>query len=522
MKAREVIVPRGPRRRWRAPWPTLVGGLLLLLLHSLTARSCAETLTLEDCLRETVAHNPEINRARADVERALGQAVTLRARALPQLGVGVIFGYQGARQSNDLRVPRAANTPGEPARDPVTGIPLANSPYASDVNGRPISGQPVFDANGRRIFDTVSGGVRSSETIILGTSNASQVLFDFAIPAAFRRADLEVLSAEHNFAATASTVLHQVRLQFNGALFARDNDVILRQTRGRLGENVRLTQQSFDAGVAARVAVLQARLQVINLSPGLITTEGDVREARVTLLRLMGRPLGPGARPEDLELSGTLDEAGADFDFDAAAARDLALRRRADLRAARDLVRIFQEDTRILRGGYYPLVRLVVNGQYVPQNNTTTNDQGLRRTDRTQTTEFRYGPDFTWNVLDLGAVRGPVRASRAQGQAFAARLAGAEAGVGRDLAGVRARLRAAADRRRALAAGRGAGEATLNAITAGAVQGTSSQFEVLQAQSDLLSNRTQLLQAAKDAQDARAEFDRITGAYLRFVHPGEK
>lgn len=503
--------------------PARLGALLLLLLLlTAAARSRAETLTLEDCLREAVAHNPEINRARADAERALGQALTYRARALPQFGVGAIAGYQSARQNSVTQVPRFANTPGDAIRDPTTGIALVGGSVTRDpVTGAITGGTPVFNPNGSRISDP-QNNIRSSETIILGTSTFTQALFDFAIPASFRRADLEIVSAEHNFASTASTVLHQVRLQFHAALFARDNAVILGQTRGRLGENVRAAEQSFNAGVTARTAVLQARLQVLNLAPGIVSTAGDVREARLTLLRLMGRPLGAGARPETLQLAGTLDAAGSDFDFDPVAARELALRRRADLLALRDVVRILQEDTRIARGGYYPLVRLVVNGQFVPQNNTTTNEQSLRTTDRTRTSELRYGPDFTWNVIDLGAVRGPVEATRAQGAAFAARLAGAEADVGRDLASVRARLRAAAARERALRDGRGSGEATLNAVTAGAVQGTSSQYEVLQAQTDLLSNQTQLLQAARDAQDARAEFDRITGGYLRFVFPTGK
>ena len=282
-------------------------------------------------------------------------------------------------------------------------------------------------------------------------------------------------------------------------------------------ENVRFTQQSFDAGVTPRAAVLQSRLQVFNLAPGIVGTEGNLRESRVTLLRLMGRPLGPGARPEDLELLGTLD-AGADFTFDVAAATELGLCRRPDLAAMRDLVKIFQADARVQRGADYPLVRLVLNGQFIPQNNTTTNEQSLRKTDQTRTSELRYGVDFTWNVLDLGNVRGGVENTRAQGATAAARLVGAEAQVGRDLAGVRARLQAVAGRRRALGAGRGAGESTLNAITTGTVQGTSSQFELLQAQTDLLFNQTQLLQAARDAQDARAEFDRVTGGYLHFVY----
>ena len=73
---------------------------LVLALGSPSAR--AETLTLENCLREAAEKNPTIIAARLEVERATGTRLVLRARGLPTFSITGVVGYQGAQNTEVL------------------------------------------------------------------------------------------------------------------------------------------------------------------------------------------------------------------------------------------------------------------------------------------------------------------------------------------------------------------------------------------------------------------------------------
>ena len=59
---------------------------------------------------------------------------------------------------------------------------------------------------------------------------------------------------------------------------------------------------------------------------------------------------------------------------------------------------------------------------------------------------------------------------------------------------------------------------TLNIVQSGVAQGINSQIEFLDAQGGVLTIRTSLLAANLELSLAHAEFDRILGNYLQYVH----
>jgi len=454
---------------------TLLLAVSCCLAVATTAR--AETLTLDGCLREVVEKNPDIARQRHQCEVALGTRLTFRARALPQLSLGGGAGQQGKQQDEVLI-------------DPRTG--------ARVVNARPS-----------RLFTILTG-------------NASQPLFDFAIPASFRRGNLEVSVAVQNFYVTTVTVLHTARLQYVQAVFQRENEVQWEKINALLAENERNQRAAFQAGTVGRIATLQARLQEYGVEIAGIGAGGAQRTALLALLGLMGRDLGAADATANVRLAGTLAElAGGDLDFDPQAAADEALRRRPDIELARQSTASAREDVRIARGGYYPQLRLVADGTLIPQNAVRSSQQAIRPGDDIRTTEVRYGGSFNWTIIDTGAVLGSVRTARAIGETFDIRRRELEAGVPRDLAKLRSAWRNAAARRRALQTARAEASDVLDAVTKAVASGTGTQTDFLFAQNDLTSNRLGLLNALFAEANARAEFDRITGGYLRFV-PSEK
>ena len=456
-------------------------GLLLLagLAWTVAGPARGETLTLAECLRETAEHNPQIIQQRDAISAATAARLTLRARALPAL---TISGLAGELQQETV--------------------------------GQRI---PYIDANGKR-QTLITATVDENKPIVLGTETLYQSIFDATIPAAFRRGTAQVLAAQENLYSVASAQLHAARTTFLQALYQQKSGAILHDADNVLAANIQSQSQLASAGLVGRAALLSAQVQRTNFDPGILAATGTYRTNLARLLQLMGRE--PSVHGADalagITLAGTLGESMPPFDPADATRR--ALERRPDVRALRALIRTYQEDVNIAKGGYYPLVRLYLNGEAVPESNVRNDTpNAVRASDQVSTTEIRPGITGSWNIIDTGTVRGAVRSQEAARDLLTISLARLERDIPSDLSIVRARLADAASTSAALSGSVGTAQNTLNIIRSGIAQGINSQLEFLDAQSGVLSIRSSLLAADLERSLAHAEFDRITGNYLQFV-----
>ena len=444
----------------------------------------AETLSLADCLRETAVHSPEIITQQYAIQQAGGTRLTLRARALPSFGIGGIVGYLGQRQAETLKVP---------VKDPSTG-------KSSTV--------------------TVTN-TRSSSELIFGTFQINQSIFDAAIPASWRRADVGITVAQENFYTVASAQLNQTRTLFYLALFQQENGAVLRRLDDALAGEIKAVDQLVTAGLVGRQQTLALQVLRTNFNTALLTNVGSLQTGLNSLLQNMGRELGPqsvpgSTVPADVHLANDLEDHAVAFD-PAAAARE-ALAARPDLRGLRAMVRAFTEDANIARAGYYPLVRVYLAGELVPQSFVQRTDtNSTRSNDQTQTTEIRPGVTENWTIIDTGAVRGAVRAAEADRDIFNIALQRAERDLPSDLARIRSRMAGAAERIDALRGNVATADNTLTMIQNGLAQGINSEIEILDAQNGVLGSRSGLLAAELEMSLAHAELDRLTGRYLRFI-----
>ena len=460
-------------------WPSC---LLLLAAASLgTGPAHAETLTLAECLRETAEHNPQIILQRDAISAATAERLTLRARALPALTIGGIAGELQEETSVGERIS---------FRDPNTG----------------------------KTTTVVTPTVIENKLIVLGTETLYQSLFDATIPAAFRRGTAQVLAAQENLYAVAVAQLHAARVTFLQALFQQKSGAILHDIDTVLAGNIQSQNQLASAGLVGRAALLSAQVQRANFNPAILSTSGTYRSSLARLLQLMGREPSVHGRDAltDITLAGTLGETLPAFD--PAEATRHALERRPDVRVLRAVIRTSQEDVNIAKGGYYPLIRLYLNGEAVPQSNVRNDTpNAVRSTDQVSVTEIRPGVSGSWNIIDTGTVRGAVRGQEANRDLVSISLARLERDIPAELANVRARLTDAASTSAALQGSVGTAQNTLNIIQSGVAQGINSQLEFLDAQSSVLSIRNSLLAADLERSLAHAEFDRIAGNYLQFV-----
>jgi outer membrane protein TolC len=453
-------------------------GLLAAMCALAGAAARAETLTVDDCLRAVAENNPLIAGQRLEIESAAGRKLAIRSRALPVLGIGAAIGEQGRQNTQVLSIPAVRS------------------------GGQVV--QPAFTVR----------APRPSLFFAIGTETLSQPIFDAAIPASWRRGSLEAAGAKANFAVVASSQLHDARTLFYRALYFREYGKALDELAGNLNGNVDAASGLIKAGLAGRQALLAAQIQVANLRPALFDTAASYKVSLTQLLQTMGRSLDAGSDPvSSVTLSGSL--GGDAFTFDPAEMARAAIARRPDLLALRDAVASASEDARIAEGGYWPIVRIYVNSQVLPQSFVRGNSQ--RPGDNTQTSEAKPGIREDWTVIDTGAVRGNVRRIEALRDASAIALRQAERDIPSELALVRAQLTSAAKQSELFASNVAIAQDTQSMTEASLKQGTLSQLDFLNAQQGVLQAKLGVLQAQLEVSLASAEFTRITGGYLRFV-----
>ena len=460
-------------------------GLAVLLCAPFVAR--AERLTLLDCLRQTAAHNTFIIQQQWDIERAYGSKLTFRSRALPNLAVGLLAGDRGAQDSQVL------------------------------VNGaiRDSNGQITQRANRQT-------SLRPANNFLIGTESLSQPIFDAGIPAAWRRGSVEVDVSKANFAVVAVRELNLAHTLFLQALFAQQNEVILREINASRQANVQTTMNLFKAGLVNRQSLLAAQVELSNSEPAINAAVGNYRGSLTQLLRVMGRALGPATPGQDpvetTTLTGTLGDAPTKFD--PSTLGRAILERRPDLVALRETVRQLREDTNTVRAGYYPLIKVFVNSQALPENVAQSGrTNSVRPSDENRTTEADFGVREDWMIIDTGTVRGEINRIEYLRRAVEISLRQAERMIPNQLAQIQSQWASAQKQVEQYGSNVAAAQNTLETTRASLAKGLVSQLDFLNVQNDVAYARTGLLNAQYQTNLARAEFDRVTNGYLRYASP---
>ena len=446
----------------------------------LSSSHAAETLTLADCLRETALNSPAIVEQQFAIQAAYGQRLVLRATALPTLTATIDAGYQGAQTAETLR-----------------------------SAGRGPNGQPLPQTT----------SPRASTEILLANGQLTQPIFDAAIPASWRLGTLGITAARQAFYTVATAELFRAQTLFVRALYAQKREEVLHLTDRILQSNLAAQNALLSAGLGNRQNVLIAQVQRANFDPQVTANTGSFHTDLATLLQAMGRHLPEAHGKADplagITLAGNLDDGPLEFD-PAGAARE-ALASRPDLQALRTEMKTYTENANIARAGYYPKLQIYLAGQYLPQTYVESANTSTRTSDRVETTELKPGISGSWTVIDTGAVRGQTRQFDALRAAIGDSLHNLELTIPGDLATVRAQADAARETIAELRGNIATSQDTLNIIQAGVAQGLNSQLEFLDAQNGVFETQLGLLTAQLALGQAHAEFNRITGRYLRYV-----
>jgi outer membrane protein TolC len=423
----------------------------LLLLSILPI---AHGITLDAVLNKTLENNPEIQRAKANLEAAAGRRLVLRSVAWPNLRLNLPAGVQGGYRGG-----------------------------STDT----------------KLFGFVRGSL-------------AQPLINATIPPSFRRGDVEVLIAEQQLNLAVEQQLHAARLAYYSAAYNRELLSVREKQRAHLDENVASQSDRYRAGLVDRSAFTTATIEARELDPMVEGSRRSYNAAQLQLAEVMGVSLS--SNKIALEPDGGLTFVPVNVDLNAETTA--ALERRTDIKLARLLVRAANEDERIIAAGYYPSASGFVQADYIPV--TGIHREGsTSRTQDFIGSEIREGAAYTWQVIDNGRVTGAVIKARKAREINEVQLHKLEASVGRQLSQIRNDLKGTEERYQSFAAGTSTAEQTAAAVQQNLGSGLSSQLEYRLAEGSSLKTRTGLLEASYLHNVAQAEWDRATGRYFQFA-----
>lgn len=421
----------------------------------LSAAASAPAITLDAALARTLEKNPAIQQAKTRLEQAAGRRIVLRASSLPDARIAIFGGVQGGERA----------------------------------------------------------GEKETQPFAFGQGFFVQPLFNAAIPASYRRGNIEMLVAQQQLNIAVIEQLHTARISFYTAAYNDSLRVLGEAQRQRLEGNVAAQSDRYQVGRADRGALTMARVLDQELTPRLEESRRVSRGALLRLAQTMGDELGDGAALPTAD--GELQFAAVRRDIAAASAE--ALQRRADLKLARLLVRAAAEDQRIIEAAYYPAINGTISGDYIPVSDIRRGSEGsARRSDDIISSEARAGVGYTWRVVDNGRVYGAAKRQRAIREINELVVSRLEAEVPRELRRIDNTLRALEARHESLSKAAGVAERNVGEIQSSLAEGLSSQLEYRTAESSFLESKAGLLSAAFEQKIALAEWDRATGRYFQF------
>jgi outer membrane protein TolC len=459
------------------PEPGLKGGaaaLLLLPLWLAASTGAAQAalpspahqfitqpLSLSDALDLALQQNPNILRAKKDLEAAQGVIIQTRAVALPRLGVSGSF---NASQPTDV--------------DTFT--------FPTNIPGLPGGNNFGVDKNW-------TSQIRLVQSIYEGGRMLS----------ALRAARLTRQQSGLNYqTAVADTVL-DVEVAYDDVLLAEQQITVQEASVELLTQELNDTRRRFDAGTVPRFNVLRAEVELANARPRLIRARNGFRIAKNNLANLLGFNV-PKETFEDipLKLSGKLKAEPCPLDLARAIA--LALERRSELGSLRKGQALRAEDIVNAKAGYKPAVEAFAG--YDVHNSMLHSDLSY------ELNGWITGVQVTWNIFDGFLTHGRVKEATARYD---------RAGIDLDDAGRRIELEVRTARSNfieaqdVLESQKKVVEEALEALRLARSRsdaGTGTQLDVLSAQTALTEARTTEIQALHDYAVARSRLERAVGA----------
>jgi outer membrane protein len=430
------------------------GGERMVTTHT----SAARRFTLNEAILTALQQNPDILRARQEIERTKGLYIELRAAALPQVNATAMF--------QDI--------------DPHLG---------------------VFSTSG-------GGGIGATERSYNLDIVVNQVVFSGGrVPLQIRSADFQRDSSYYAFRNAIDQIVATVRTEFYQVLLNKALIGVQEESVNLLQSQLQDQQNRFEAGTVPRFNVLQAQVALSNQIPQLITARNNYRISQLQLAKTLGLDFDP------LRGEGAPLEAIGELTYTPRAmllthAIELAKENRPFLKQQKATVLSNQAQVGVARSTYFPQINASGGAEF----------RSAPFTDNIREARSGYivGATGNWAVWDWGATYGRVKQAKAileeskitldddvRQVELEVQQAYSNIIQGRELIQSQEKNVEQASEALRLA------QARLDA-------GAGTQLEVLDARVQLTTARSTQLQALFTYNSAVADFDRVTATEVHY------
>ncbi len=372
-----------------------------------------------------------------------------------------------------------------------------------------------------QINGELDGGIRGgslygqTSDYAFALANFSQPVFNTGIAATWRRGQSEILVAQQKLNVAVSDRLQEVRSYYLRAQRLQQLIAVSEEIIQRLQGNVTSEQQRREVGTSGPRPVLQAKVQLLAAQAELTAFRREAFEMRTRLAKTMGRPMG-----QLPAVIGDLPHETVAFDWPAQA--QLALKRRADLKLLRAMIKSAAEDKRIVDAGYFPYISLIASGLYIPGKKQVSQVTPIIQGQVALATEARYGGALTWQIVDNGSVTGASRQLTAVRQEYEISLHQLEQNIPGELARIAHSIEDANAQLTALYQSVAESAEQVRLVESRISVGQATQLDFSDAQRNLLAVRQGVVDALFQYNTALADLDGVTGRYLEFAEPSAK
>lgn len=444
--------------------------LLIAGSETTEVRGGVPRFTLDQAIVTALQRNPDIQRARQEIERAKGVYLELRADILPRIDANA----------------NAQNT------DPHLSSLGSGSGFGSGSgsgSGGELTGVP----------GSYSLSLQATQIVFAGGRVVSQI----------RSADFQRDSTYFAFRSTIDTVIAAVRTQFYQILLNRALIGVQEESIKLLQSQLQDQQNRFEAGTVPRFNVLQAQVALSNQQPDLISARNNYRIAQIQLARTIGLDFDP-ARGDGapLEAVGVLRSEPRNMPL--AQAIEIAKERRPFLKEQKANVLSSAAQVGVARSGFFP--------QISASAGTDFRSSPLSENIKDVRSGYVVGAVGNWAIWDWGQTYGRLKQAKALLQESKITYDDAVRQIELEVQQAYSNMVQGRELIRSQEQTVGQAEEALRLASARLSAGAGTQLEVLNARVEVTRAQSISLQALYTYNAAVAEFDRVTATEITYAN----
>ncbi len=438
------------------------------MVETRTRGSSAPRFTLDEAIMTALQQNPDILRARQEIERTKGLYIEMRAAILPQVNATAQF--------QDL------------------------DPHLNHFTGDGGNGVRTNFGGGSSFTQT-----ERSYTVSI---QATQVIFSGGrVIENIRSADFQRDSSYYAFRNAIDQIIATVRQQFYQVLLNRALIGVQEESVRLLQSQLQDQQNRFEAGTVPRFNVLQAQVALSNQYPQLITARNNYRISQLQLAKTLGLDFDP--RRGDgapLEAVGELGYVARVMSLPTAI--EVAKQNRPFLKQQKALVLANNANVGVARSGYFPQISASAGSEF----------RSSPISDKVEDARAGYviGATGSWAIWDWGATYGRVKQAKALLEESKITLDDSNRQVELEVQQAFANLLQGRELIQSQEKNVEQAAEALRLAQARLDAGAGTQLEVLDARVQLTTARSTQLQALYTYDAAVADFDRVTATEVRY------